>query len=374
MNPISLFTALSILAPSTVVLAETIEETKFFTVQLSSVTDVSIGAVSSSSGIIGDMTDKIYSGDFRADFTFDRDTLEVESFKFTGVGEMATDPYGLGFIGFINYPPSRSTTVQRLPQPTLASQIKFVPETRDGFEGLVNPDGTLDNLNYRIKAYSGGYSFTWAIKGSPQNPLLVNYSEFSPSFLLLKGVSTPTIEVISSTIYERTLRASLTIELDESEIVTLSGAGIASPDLDVFETEVGTVTGRTGRFKVITGYGDWSNENSPIPLHPEDTNDAGIAYGILYALDLPADTAALPISITNSPTGPVTTIILPEGGLRNPMSVEYSADLLHSKWSDLPDEDYVDGTASLDYGATGEPNFTFPDGLLGFMRFTTFIR
>ncbi|MEM1083378.1 MAG: hypothetical protein AAGI48_04605 [Verrucomicrobiota bacterium] len=369
-NPVLLTT---FLASTTALTADPIEETRLFVIQASSITDVAISTFATGGGIISDMDNQFYGGDFQADFTFDRNTLEVERFEFTGQGEMTTDPYGLFMIGFVDYPPSRSTTVERVPQPFVTSQTKFIPETRDGFEGLVNSDGTLDNLNYRVKAYSGGYSFTWAIQGNGQNPTIVTYNDINPSILPYRGVSTPSIEEVSSTVHELTLQAYLTIELDESEIVTLSGKP-TFPDLDIVETEAGTVTGKTGQFKINTDYGDWSDENSPIvKLDPEDTNDAGISYGILYALDLPADTTSLPISIANTPAGPVTTIVLPEGGLRNPLGVEYTDDLSATDWPELPDANYVDGTDSLDLGATGDPDFTFPADTLGFMRFTTVV-
>lgn len=362
----------TLLIPSALLSADPIEESKEFEIQSNSVTTAGLATISSNGGLIGDTAEVTYGGEFHATFTFDSDTLEVESFTFTGEGEMTTDPYSLFFQGFIDYDlgGSTSTTVQRSPQPSPLSQIKFVPETRNGVDGLVKADGTLDNSNYFLRAYSGGYAITWAIQGAAQNPTIVNYTELNPSLLFLKGVSTPTIEEISSTVHERTLQATLTIELDESQIMTLS-ANLPRNNLDVFDTESGTITAKTGHIKLNTDYGDWADENGLDKPDPEDTNNAGLPYGMLYALDLPADATLLPIRTTNSPDLPVTTIDLPEGGLRNPLRVAYTTDLSLTLWPDLPDANYLDGTASLDSGATGSPRFTFPEGSFGFMRFTT---
>ncbi|MEP4078970.1 hypothetical protein [Haloferula sp.] len=319
---------------------------------------------------------RTYSGSFSTSFEYDTETRKIVGFKFNG-GEIFTTAYGLLIQDFITYPSptnTQSTTVTKAPYQNVAfGVIQLSPETRENNEGevefgSVDSEGTLTNIDHKYLATQGIYYTSFVIRGVPQDTVIDNYTQGVNLFY--RGESTVELREVSNTIHDVSVRAYLTIELDESDISTLQGTSSAN-DIQIIETEEGSVFAQTGQFKIPTAYGEWADENDLFKPDPEDTNDSGFAYGILFALDLPADATALPISIDNTPGGPIATIILPESGLNSPMGVEYTTDLSIGDWPALPDMYYLDGTDSLDLGATGTPTFGFPAGDLGFIRFTT---
>jgi|GEM_PF-3972766 len=360
--------ALGLLSLPFPAVADLVEETRLLVVQTSSITEVGLAAVSN--GLVGDLTTRQFGGEFSAIFSFDRDSLAIESFRFNG-GEILTSGYLLEFTGNITYDPpfgQRFTYVLRQPN-SIPTTMRFSPRTREAADGLLRPDGTLRNIDHFLHADYGSQITARTVAGSNQPPVLVNYT-LSPANLPFKGTATPHLEETASTVHQRTLQVYLTIEYDEAEITTLPG-NVQALNLDVLETETGTVTAKSFAFTIPTGYGQWSEDNGLGEVDPEARNLAGIPYAILYALDLPADAASLPIAVGTGSSGPVVTLTLPEGGLRNAMTAEYSRKLGPTRWSPLPDAHHVDGTDSLDRGATGEPGFTFPAGPTGFIRFTT---
>lgn len=355
--------------------AELVEDTRALFLLPSSITQV--GLATFSGGLAGDTASRVYSGNFVATFGFDRETLELASFQFDG-GEILTSGYTLQFTDTVLYPPpigSGFTYILREPHPDFPpSYMRFSPRTLGIADGAVLPDGTLDNSHHYLYADRGSQVTARTVSNasigsSIQPPVLVNYT-FSPAALPFKGVATPTLGEISSTLHQRSLQLTLVIEFNEADTTVLPGV-IAALNLPVLETEHGTVTAQSGFFPVATDYGSWASDNGLVQPDPEDTNDAGIAYGILYALDLPADSTSLPIDIASTPEGPVASIVLPEGGLRHPMGVESTMDLTAADWPELPADQYLDGADSLDRGATGEPRFSFPPGTTGHLRFTT---
>ncbi|MEM9081650.1 MAG: hypothetical protein AAGC74_13270 [Verrucomicrobiota bacterium] len=117
-------------------------------------------------------------------------------------------------------------------------------------------------------------------------------------------------------------------------------------------------------FTVPTPFGAWSSENNLTNPDPTNQNSAGIPYALLFALDLPIQTSALPITfINNSP--PTIQIPLPQNGLPVTITIEHSEDLV--QWDPLPTENFLNGSDSLNQGATGTPSFTFPGSTRSFI-------
>jgi hypothetical protein len=356
-----------------------------------------------------DIADRYYSGQVVANYSFDSETREFKSFTFASIlansevseiqifGQEPPQipppvplppqmPYKLQVASLVDYPlPTPGLTYvfsQSLADPNdpfwrdhLEDYvILFRPETIVPV-GQITPSGELDNSEHVFFTYWGTMITRHVVDSKPQVALTADWrpiptSNPGPSDLPMKGTFTPSISVIASRPTYRTMLALLTIELDERDPVTLRGAPEAL-SLEVEFTEVGTFSANTVLFNVPTAYGNWAIENGLSSPDPDDTNSAGIAYGILFAMDLPATTTTLPISVDNSGPEPLTRISLPAGGLLNPIYVEYSSDLKTSPWPKLPAANYVDGPDSLDSGATGSPRFRYPDGDLGFMRFAT---
>lgn len=370
--------ALAALPFSPTASAEVIEKTALMIIQQNAVTEMSLGLPFPSTS--GAETTRTYSGQFSTSFRFDINTLKVEGFKFNG-GEVLTSAYGLQFQAFVTYPSptgQRSTVVTKIPfnNVTANGVIRLSPETRKNDDGdiefgEVDVEGKLRNLDYLFYADQGAYQTWHSINLPPASAQNVRIDNYYPGVnLLYRGTSTVDIRVASSTIYERSVRLYLTIDLDETDFSTLVG-NLPRLDLDIVETEKGTIVANTGQFKIPTPYGHWATENGLNKPDPDDLNDAGIAYGILFALDLPADASSLPISTANTHAGPITKIKLPEGGLLSPMAIEYTTELDCENWPLLPNSYYLDGPNSLNLGATGEPSFGFPDGERCFIRFVT---
>ncbi|MGB6223213.1 hypothetical protein [Haloferula sp.] len=354
--------------------AEVMEQTALMIIQQNMTTEMEMNFFPSNT--LPAETTRTYTGNFSCSFEFDTETLQIEGFKFNG-GTILISAYGLQCSDFITYPQptnTQFTIVTKAPYLNVANGvIQLSPETRENSEGEVefgdvDSEGQLTNSNYKYFASQGIYTTSFVIRGAAQDTLLINYNQGVN--LLYKGTSTVDIREVSSTIYEKSVRAYLTIELDEDVVTTLQGR-VAANNIDIIETEKGTIVANTGQFKVPTAYGNWATENDLNKPDPDDVNEAGIAYGILFALDLPADATSLPISTENTDAGPVTKIVLPEGGLLSPMAIEYTTELDNEDWPLLPTTYYLDGPDSLNLGATGEPSFGFPDGERCFVRFVT---
>lgn len=339
---------------------------------------------------VGDTATNEYEGQVIATYTFDPDTLEFSSFTFANEStqsyfEVHTRPetqvpppvplppvqnYQLQFLTTVDYPVAgyngAVTYVVQEPLRTVGQDLIFRPKTIVPV-GSISPSGSLVNDEHVLYAYSGNKVTARAVATVPQPPVRVDYS-LQPQNLRMRGTYTPVISVIASSVYSRTAVAVLGIKMDERDPVTLPGR-VAGLDLVIDETEVGYFYANTAIFSFPTSYGQWANGNGLSQPQPEALNDAGIAYAILFALDLPASADSLPIVAATTPTGPVVTMTLPEGGLLNPMSVEYSESM--ETWSSLPGEYYLDGEDSLDLGKSGAPRFGFPGGARGFLRFGT---
>lgn len=333
-----------------------------------------------------------YTGQIVASYRFDSNTLEFESFTFSNnnldsefqiyTREAPQSPppvplppsqnYMLELFARVDYPaPVFGTTYVLSQANSIAGQvIRFRPETIVPIGGITG-SGSLDNSQHVLFTYTGDMFTRHVVDSSAQVPLTVNYLT-SPQDLPMRGTFTPSISVVASFPTYRRALAVLSIELDEQIPFTLQGFA-PSLDLALDETEVGSFSANTVIFTIPTAYGEWADENGLTDPAPEDTNDSGIAYGILFALDLPATATALPITTELTESGPIVRIDLPETGLLNQMSIDYSTSLTDGDWPPLPTDYYLGGADSLDLGKTGSPAFGFPPGEIGFVRFVTIV-
>ena len=120
-------------------------------------------------------------------------------------------------------------------------------------------------------------------------------------------------------------------------------------------------------YTVPTGYGQWALDNDLDLTTGEEVNEAGMPYSLLYAFDLPADAASLPLTFSSSPE-PTVTLDLPITGLGFTVEVEYATDPA-GPFSPLPDENFINGTDSLDAGKIFDATLSYPAGEDGYLRF-----
>jgi hypothetical protein len=120
-------------------------------------------------------------------------------------------------------------------------------------------------------------------------------------------------------------------------------------------------------YTVPTPYGQWALVNNLELTTGEEVNEAGMPYALLYAFKLPADAASLPLTFSSTPE-PTVELDLPITGLGFTVQVEYSADP-STAFSPLPDENFLDGTDSLDAGKIIDATLSYPAGEQGFLRF-----
>ena len=120
-------------------------------------------------------------------------------------------------------------------------------------------------------------------------------------------------------------------------------------------------------YVIPTDYGQWALDNDLVLTTGEESNAAGLPYALIYAFDLPADAASLPLTFSSTPE-PTVELDLPSSGLGFTVHVEYSPDLI-SEFSPLPDENFEDGTHSLDAGRTRTATLSYPGGAQGYLRF-----
>lgn len=342
---------------------------------------------------LNDSVVREYTGGIRATFSFDSDTLEFKSFTFDNdnldsefqiftreaaqipppVPLPPPMPYMLELLGQVDYDAPVFGTTYVLRQAynvARGSVIRFRPETVVPI-GRITETGTLDNAEHVFFTYSGDMFTRHVIDSVVQVPLIDDYL-LSPENLPMKGTFKPSISVVASSPTNRSALAVLRVRLDERNEITLKGI-TPSLDLVIEETEEGIFSANTSIFNIPTAFGDWADENELFNPDPEDTNDSGFAYGILFALDLPATATSLPITTELTESKPVVQIDLPETGLLNPMSLEYSTTLTRHDWAPLPTEYYLDGADSLDLGKSGSPSFGFPPGEIGFVRFVSIV-
>ncbi|MGB6223212.1 hypothetical protein [Haloferula sp.] len=312
---------------------------------------------------------RTYSGQFTGTLGLDLDSLIPKNFTFTG-GNIEGSGYTLDFSAFVRYGDGseinsyffRTTGIGDAPSPT-----KFTPTTLTP-PGIVGDDGFLTIFQQRLFGESGILVTGRSVRGVLQNRTITNYEATATSFPF-PGPAKLTLESISRTRTSQRLRAILEIEVDDLEVIDLPGANTSLLDTQMVFSERGTITARTSMITVPTAYGRWASKYKLGDPDPETLNSFGIAYGMLFALDLPVTTGALPVSIVKTSTGPLAKISLPETGLGLPMSVQYKRKLSDPTWLTLPKSYYRDGPTSLDPGATGEPRVGFPNRATGFIRF-----
>ena len=308
-----------------------------------------------------------YSGSFTGTIGFDSDSLEPITFTF-GSGAIIGSGFDLQLGAFVTYPSYGSKFTYYFQQ---GSGISYSPTTYPT-PGIVDFDGSLNTIQNKLYASQGAIVTGRSVTGSQLNRITNDYINF-PNFINFLGTPRVSIVQVAKNQFSYTLSAQLIITFDESTLISLPVAADPNLNTSIIKTEVGTVTSSSLNFTAPTPYGTWAIANGLVNPSPEATNKSGIPYGILYALNLSKTATTLPISIENTPSGPIVKIILPDDGLLNAMKAEYSPNLATTPWQDLPEANYIHGSYTLDKGLTGAPTFSFPAGDGGFIRFVTTI-
>lgn len=315
-----------------------------------------------------DETIASYSGTIQASIGFDPLTLEIFEFNYTGgyVEVREATPL-LQILPLMNYiaPPS--------PRPFAISRFSSVSNSPFylGFTpSVINPPAAVIPGSGEIVGalrWVTNAGFERIYNGTTAT--VMHQEVINPATPLTKphrGTPSIALTQIGETTFNRTIRTTLTYTFDEEERYGFFG----STD-EVIVTETGSWSA-TKNFTLPTEYGQWAQDQGLNNPDPEDANEAGIPYVFLYALDLPEDTDSLPIRVVNTGGQRKVEIVLPAGGLKRAMTVEYSSNLTNGSWFPLTQFNYpgFDLTV-LDVGATGSPRFTFPLPGRCFMRFVT---
>ncbi|MFC7339294.1 hypothetical protein ACFQY0_19025 [Haloferula chungangensis] len=338
-----------------------------FTVAAGTATEVGlIRPIASPEGTVDGVTAiRSYSGNFSADLVFDTNTLAPKNFTFNS-GSIIGSGYSLQLFSNVVYAaPYGIKSTFYFQQ---AGQISYSPTTMLP-PGLVDGSGALIPSQQNFLASQGIIVTGRSVTGTALNRITDDYINF-PDTLPLPGSATVTISQVSKNTFSRTLKAKLVLSLNEAETILLPAPSL---NTSIIKTEAGTITSSSSNFTAPTPYGQWAIDNQLNNPDPESPNPSGIPYAILMALDLPATASTLPITIENTGYGPVATIVLPEDGLQNPMSIEYTSDLSASNWVPLTTNYYLHGPSALDQGKSGSPKFTLPPGPTGFIRFVSII-
>lgn len=350
--------------------ASLVDKLVTFTVAPGTTSEVGlIRPIPSPQGTVDGVIDtRTYTGGFSANLVFDIDSLTPQNFTFNS-GAIIGSGYDLQLLTNVIY--AAPYGVKSTFYFQQAGQISYQPTTLLP-PGIVNFDGSLLPYQQEVYASQGIIVTGRSVTGSQLNRITDDYINF-PDTLPFPGSAKLTISQVSETRFSRTLNAKLVISINDSETIFLPVPLAPALNSSIIKTEVGTITSNSVNFTAPTAYGQWSTNNNLSNPEPETLNSFGIPYAILMALNLPVTASVLPITIEDTENGPIVTIALPEEGLENPLSIEYTTDLNDPDWDPLPTSYYLHGSNSLDYGKNGSPKFSLPSGDIGFIRFVSVI-
>ncbi len=302
-----------------------------------------------------------YSGNMLATAEVNPDTGAIESFEFTG-GSIATpdlSPILDVYVGTVLYKVLFSTTgIKRIPESSAPD-----PMTGGYPNGSLHTtdfsDGTLNTTNYSPDFNSGVVSYTIPLAES--GTYLIGPNIIYPITI----GSSPT----SSSTLTRTFSANFYSPINlppRFGYTQVPVAGWPGRDFTHDYREEGSLYA-SASFTIPTEYGQWAIDNGLTLTTGEEVNAAGMPYALLFAFDLPAESASLPLTFSSTPT-PIVQLTLPASGLGFTVLVEYASDP-GSAFTPLPDENFLSGTDSLDAGQTAPATLSFPTGAQGFLRF-----
>jgi hypothetical protein len=305
----------------------------------------------------------VYTGNIVASAEIETGTGNMDSIEFTGGAISTSDILTTlnPIVGSVPYTAIFSTNgIKRSPRSDAADPLT------GGF-----PNGTLHYTEFT----EGSFTATNYISAFPAFDVVnvtVPLADFRP-YLIGSDVFFPVaigIDQAASTPLESGFVASLHSLINLAPVFPpsyINGAGLQANQYFTHDyKETGNIYAEAS-YSVPTDYGQWALDNGLELTTGEELNQAGMPYSLLYAFDLPPDAASLPMTFSSSPD-PTVTLDLPSSGLGFTVEVEYSSDLA-TGFSPLPDENFEDGTDSLDAGKQDDATLSYPDGGKGFLRF-----
>lgn len=340
----------------TVVLSQTLTRPLTFEIQPGASTLIGYSASTGGS----DSETVTMTGSLAVNLSFDQESLSPQTIELTG-GSIYYSSFSLNvgtnvfYSGagthFTNLSTSGSNWRETLSTPNPPGQI-------DSQTGLVT------NSEHRITIDQGTTTVSISV------PSLNIFSSETTNYAVTPLTSEPSgstsISLVetNSTLFERSIQATLTSSINESEVQSIDGT-----NLSLTLSENGSFTALED-FSIPTPYGQWALDNNLGEPQPDETNESGIPYGLLFAFDLTLDHSELPIEVIQTETGTKARLTLPNTGLASTVVPLYSPDL-SSDFQPLNTEFYDDGADALDAGKSTTTLISFPASSKGFLRFTT---
>ena len=307
-------------------------------------------AISANTGN-GDRGDVTYSGNLLGDLVFDPVTLAVESFSFTG-GRVNFSDNVLTFTSLVLFDPDgiKASLNTRFTQTTTGTSATF---------STLNSPGSIvsgnELLNEEHEAIFDQGSFTIAVMVADTEPQsdVVDFEE-NPETGPIGGTYHIAMEETSHNLYGRTFKVTLSQTINSSDTLAYEDTNAV-----LTFTEVGSIPA-VASFSHPTRYGAWLLKNGLGNSPPETLNPHGLAYGLLFALDLPAAAASVPLTIQKSDIGLTANLPFPENGLPVSVRIEQQSLLTPAlTWETL--QSYPPGT-------TGPISVELTDQPVNFLR------
>ncbi|MDP0490982.1 MAG: hypothetical protein Q7Q71_08045 [Verrucomicrobiota bacterium JB023] len=329
-----------------------------------------VGTVLTNTHVDGSYQDQeivslVYGGNLLARAEADSDDGSLSNFRFTGgsITPSAQSAVLNVAVGQIDYLISyQISELSRRPQSSSAQ------ETVDGLlEAALHrfpyDGGDVSISNFPTADASTVSRFEQDLFNNPE-------TLFNDDFIIGGSSNFLTVSATGTgTPFSKPYEASLLLILASSGIspdAQMQAAGLLSgQNFKMRYRETGTLRA-TASFDAPTPYGAWAEEQGLSLTSGLEVNSHGQPYAVLAALDLPAETASLPLRFESSP--PSVSFDLPDEGSNLRLAVLYSSNLVG--WETL-DGDYLSG--SLSKGRTGTRTVTYPEGAKGFIRLQAFL-
>jgi hypothetical protein len=239
----------------------------------------------------------------------------------------------------------------------LVQQIETIHEN-----GTISTDGDLAKDAHQVDTVDGRLSISLSPEG--YEPVIdATYFDQNPESELFTGDARLVIESVSaSDALGATYKVVLTMAESESSV-----EDIEETDATIKLSEESVIVASTEIF-VPSDFSQWA-ASSGVELHsPNQRNEAGMAYSLLYAFQQPVNSYNIPIELSTD-TSVALYLALPEDGVRGTILPYYSETLAPDSWQPLPAEYYIDGINSLNLGQSGRVGLEFPQADQCFIRF-----
>jgi hypothetical protein len=307
-------------------------------------------------------TPLLYTGNLVMTAEIDSSTGDMDSFEFTG-GSIDTPNLSAALtpkIGSVPWSAFFTTNgIKRSPRSSAEDPLTG-GAPNGNYHYSIFTEGSLTVTNYPSGLPNSFVTYTAQLAEDP--PYLIGADIIFP-------VSIDINETTSTSLshgYVASLHSFISLGPANFPWSYIKVGGSASSFFKHRYTETGNIYASTS-YSVPTDYGQWALDNDLDLTTGEESNAAGLPYALIYAFDLPTDAASLPLTFISTPE-PTVELDLPSSGLGFTVHVEYSPDLT-SGFSPLPDENFEDGTDSLDAGKFRTVTLSYPGGEQGYLRF-----